>query len=85
MADSIDDVILTSTWQSAYTLSGFPQGSSLVVTNKANKAALSYIKATAPSDSSSGYPILAGASILLDSGESGLWLKGDGPVCIQRI
>ena len=83
MADNIDDVLLTSTWQSAYTLSGFTPGIALVITNKSSVAALSYIKATAPTSAASGYPLKSGDSLFLDAGESGLWLKGSGPICIQ--
>lgn len=83
MADNIDDVNLNSTWQNAYTLSGFTPGAALVVTNKSSTVALSYIKATAPTSASSGYPLRSGETLFLDIGESGLWLKGSGPICIQ--
>ncbi len=85
MADFINDIDVPSNdWVDVYTLTGFSVGVGLIMQNKGPSDIFMWVGAVKPAaDSSDGFVLKdhrQGSSAVLDSGESGLWVrakKGD--------
>ena len=74
MSDTIDDVIITNTWNNIYSLSGISVGTSIQVQNKGSSYVLLAISATQPASGSlKGYVLEPFKACLVDAGETGLW------------
>jgi len=83
MADSIPDLHLSGSWVNLYATMGIPVGTAILVQNKGSNSILMYISATEPTLATDGYAIAPLEVVAVDAGESGLWLKGEGPAFVQ--
>lgn len=69
-----------------YTLSTFPAGTSLIVTNGASDTLFIVQAETIPTASSYAFPVLAGQSTLIHANEFPIWIRGGtGPVIVQTL
>lgn len=86
MANDIPDIILNGTWQNIYTLSGIAVGASLSIQNKSSQTVNVWIGANAPaSNFVGGYNIPSLSSVMINTGESGYWALGHGPILVQAL
>lgn len=69
-----------------YTLSGFPAGTSLIVTNGSSEPLFLVQSATIPTAGSDAYPVPSGETKLVHANELPIWIRGGtGPVIIQTL
>jgi len=89
MADTKSDIILPKqTWIDLYAASSIVVGTKVAVTNKGTVPITLAIKATTPTDSTFGMPVVALSTVYVDAGASGLWAHSlndkDGSVLVQE-
>lgn len=69
-----------------YDLSGFPDGTSLIVTNGASDPLFIIQAETIPTASSDAFPVVSGKSTLVHANEFPIWIRGGtGPVIVQTL
>ena len=89
MADTRPDVTLDGTeYQDLYDETGISVGTKLILFNKSTSDVRVIIAATKPSDNSTDGVVMevegAMRPFIVDSGESGCWAKGFGPINVQE-
>ena len=87
MADSIDDILVTSEdWVDVFALSGIAVGSALVINNKSSIVITTQIKATKPdSDDENGPEIQPFSYLQLDAGASGFFAKSESMIATINV
>lgn len=71
-------------YYSVATLSGFPSGTSLVITNHTADPIFLLQQQTQPANNAQGFPVVSGASCSINSGDTPLWVRGfGGPLVFQ--
>lgn len=87
MANTITDVMLGNTvYQDVYAETGIAVGTAIFIQNKGSVATKVQIKSSQPAASSSdGVLIQPYEFFQVDAGESGVWAKGSGRLCVQKM
>lgn len=74
------------TYSNLYVLTGFPAGTSLIVTNNTATPAFIVQASSPPLASSDQYPILSGQSVLVHATGDPVWVRGGtGPFIVQKV
>lgn len=74
------------TYSNLYTLSGFPAGTSLIVTNNTSTPAFLVQATLPPLALSDQYPLLPGQTILVHATSDPVWVRGGtGPFIVQKV
>ena len=74
------------TYSNLYTLSGFPAGTSLIVTNNTSSPAFIVQASVPPLASSDQYPLLPGQTVLVHATGDPVWVRGGtGPFIVQKV
>lgn len=69
-----------------YTLSDYPAGTSLIVTNGASDPIFLVQAATIPTEGSDAYPVSSGEVALVHANDFPIWIRGGtGPVIVQAL
>lgn len=75
-----------TTYSNLYSLSGFPAGTSLIVTNNTSTPAFLVQATLPPLASSDQYPLLPGQTILVHATNYPVWVRGGtGPFIVQKV
>lgn len=76
----------TSTYSNLYTLSSFPAGTSLILTNNTSTPAFIVQASVPPLASSDQYPLLSGQTVLVHANADPIWVRGGkGPFLVQSL
>jgi hypothetical protein len=76
----------TSTYSNLYTLSEFPAGTSLILTNNTSSPAFIVQASVPPLASSDQYPLLPGQTVLVHANADPIWVRGGkGPFLVQTM
>lgn len=74
------------TYSNLYILSGFPAGTSLILTNNTATPAFIVQASVPPLASSDQYPLLPGQTVLVHGNENPIWVRGGtGPFIVQKV
>lgn len=74
------------TYSNLYTLSGFTQGDSLILTNNTATPVFLVQASTPPLAESDQYPLIPGQSILVHATTNPIWVRGGtGPFIVQKV
>lgn len=85
MADTIGDVVLdNSSYQNVNLLSGIPVGTKVLLQFKGTGNVRVQLKPFQPASSSiDGLQLITVEMYMIDQGESIIWAKGSGRLCVQ--
>lgn len=73
-----------SIYSNVYTLSGFSQNKSIILTNHTSNTLFIEQSSTQPSSSEGGFPVYSKQTVLIQGTNQGIWIKGGlGPVVVQ--
>lgn len=72
------------TYSNLYVLSGYPQGTSLLVTSNSSSPAFLIQASLPPLAESDQFPLIAGKTILITGSDVPIWIRGGtGPIVVQ--
>lgn len=85
MANTIPDISsVNGSFTDVYTSSGITVGTSIIIQNKSTSALYVQISALQPlSTSTDGVYIQPYQFYVVDAGEVGCWIRGNGKICVQ--
>lgn len=84
MANTLPDVTLNNlVYQELYTETGIAVGTAIFIQNKAQSIRIQIQSSQPIPTSTDGVQIQPLEFFAVDSGESGVWVKGSGKVCVQ--
>lgn len=76
MADTINDVALTTDWVSAFTVTGITSTKSISIVNKGGDYVLIQIKAATPTvGNTNGVPLEPFKQAVIAAGVNGVWIR----------